>query len=535
MNKPSLAIQPYAKSINWRALEYFNFYRILISGLFVILVLIGQLPQPLGSLDERLFSLASHIYLFIALIFSTFIRYQYPRFNIQIAFQVLVDIIILSVLMYSSSGLSSGFGMLIIIAVAGGSILRAGKIAILFAAIASIAVLSHEIYIQFFTFSYTVNYTHAGILGATFFITAIIGNLLSARVRETEALAEQQAIEINELAKLNEHIVQRMQSGILVIDSDINILLMNESAKYLLKSPDQDTMDTHDYIHDLLKNHMDAWFLENSQQNIIINPGGKDLELQVSFIKLEQGADFKILVFIEDIAELRQRAQHLKLASLGRLTASIAHEVRNPLGAINHAGQLLNESNSLNTEDKRLTQIINEHSIRINNIIENIMSVSRREQSIPEKIEIYLWLKNFKNELSLKYNLEIDDISLEILDKAILVRVDPSQLHQIMWNLSENALRYSKKSPCLSFYCDIDSETQRTFVDIIDYGSGIPEDIKEHLFEPFFTTEKKGSGLGLYLARELCEANQATLSLQSSSDEGTTFRIMFMHINKKII
>ena len=326
-----------------------------------------------------------------------------------------------------------------------------------------------------------------------------------------------------------------MQSGIIVIDSKLNILLMNESAKHLLKHPDQDSSNIDDYVHDLLSTHLDDWFLENSQQNIIINPVGRDLELQVSFIKLKQGSDFQVLIFIEDIAELRQRAQHLKLASLGRLTASIAHEVRNPLGAINHAGQLLKESDSLTSEDKRLTQIINEHCMRINNIIENVLNVSRREQSIPEKIELSSWLKVFKNELHTRYELPQDSIELNMPAKNIMARIDPSQLHQVLWNLSENALRYSKTFPYLSINCDIDNETDRPYIDIIDYGSGIPDDIKEHLFEPFFTTEAKGSGLGLYLARELCEANQATLSLQSSSKDGTIFRIVFMHISKKMI
>ena len=280
---------------------------------------------------------------------------------------------------------------------------------------------------------------------------------------------------------------------------------------------------------------MDEWLYENSQHNITITPVGTDLELQVSFIKLKQGADFQVLAFIEDIAELRQRAQQLKLASLGRLTASIAHEVRNPLGAINHAGQLLQESASLDDEDKRLTQIINDHSIRVNGIIENVLSISRREQSVPEKIKIYTWLEKFKNELLSKYDLAKRDIKIKEVKRNINVRIDPSQLHQILWNLSENALRYSNDSPYLSFICDVDRETERPFIDIIDNGQGIHDDIKEHLFEPFFTTETTGSGLGLYLARELCEANQAILSLQSSSDKGTVFRIMFMHINKKMI
>jgi two-component system, NtrC family, sensor histidine kinase PilS len=533
MDRANKIFQKQTKSMDWRALRYFNNYRILLSGLFVILVYIGQLPTPLGSLDDHFFSVTSHIYLFAAFVFAWFILKQSPRFNLQIAVHTLIDIIMLSLLMYSSNGLSSGFGMLIIIAVAGGSILREGTISILFAAIASLSVLGHELYIQFFRYVDTVNYTHAGILGATFFITAIIGNLLAARVRETEALAEQQAIEINELAKLNEHIVQRMQSGILVLDKDMNILLMNESSKRLLGQQGEDTHKVFSFINNHLKASIYEWLNAIGEQNVIIKLEEDETELQVSFIKLTLISNYQILVFLEDIARIRQHAQHLKLASLGRLTASIAHEVRNPLGAINHAGQLLQESNTLSIEDYRLTEIINDHSLRINNIIENVLSISSREQTTTEEIEIFLWMKKFVCEFEQRCNLSDRDIELDMKKNDIFVRMDPSQLHQVLWNLCENAIRYSLGKPMVTISCDISEESQRPYIDIIDYGRGISDDIKNQLFEPFFTTETKGSGLGLYLARELCEANQATLGLQSNTEKGLIFRINFMHINKQ--
>ena len=520
------------KVMNWRALSYFNYYRILLAGLFVVLVYIGQLPPPLGSLDARLFSISSHVYLFIAIGFLWFIHKQYPRFNLQIALHTLIDIIMLSLLMYSSDGLSSGFGMLLVMAVAGGSILREGKIAILFAAIASFSVLGHELYIQFFRYYETVNYTHAGILGATFFITAIIGNLLAGRVRETEALAEQQAIEINELAKLNEHIVQRMQSGIIVLDSKMNVLLMNESSKSLLGQQGDDTHKVFQFVNNHLKTHINDWINNNGQQNLIIKRED-GIELQISFIKLTLQSTYQVLIILEDLSRLRQQAQHLKLASLGRLTASIAHEVRNPLGAINHAGQLLQESETISESDKRLTEIINDHSLRVNNIIENVLSVSRREQTAAESFELVSWAKSFVDEFSVRFSLTDKDIELDGMSIDIMVRMDSSQLEQVVWNLCENAMRYSTGKPVLTLSCGINSESERPYLDVIDYGPGIPNDIKEQLFEPFFTTETKGSGLGLYLARELCEANQANLSLHSTTDKGTIFRISFMHMNKQ--
>ena len=519
-------------SINWQALAYFNYYRILLSGLFLLLVYIGRLPQPLGSLDEELFSIACHSYLLIAIVFSYFIRCEFPRFNLQVAFHVLIDIIMLSLLMYSSNGLSSGFGLLIAIAVAGGSLLRVGKIAILFAAIATFFVLGHEVYLQFFEFYYSVNYTHAGILGATFFIIAIIGNLLATKVKETEALAELQAIEINELAKLNEHIVQRMLSGIMVLDRDMNILLINKSAKHLIGQHGESTNKASYFISFYIKEHLDVWLQNSDKQNIIIKFDEGEVELQVSFIKLTLESSYQVLIFIENFSRVKQRAQHLKLASLGRLTASIAHEVRNPLGAINHASQLLCESESLTVEDLRLTEIINDHSLRINNIIENVLSISRREKTTSEEFALIPWLIKFIDEFATGCELPKNCVRLEENKNDIFVRMDPSQLYQVLWNLCENAKRYSRGIPIVTLLCDVGDDSQRPYIDIIDYGMGISNEIKEQLFEPFFTTETKGSGLGLYLARELCEANQATLILHTTSTKGTIFRVSFMPINK---
>ena len=323
-----------------------------------------------------------------------------------------------------------------------------------------------------------------------------------------------------------------MQSGIIVLDRKMNALLINQSAKQHLGQQDQDTNKVSDFIDRYLKKIITDWLNENGKQNVIIKLHENERELQVSFIKLSMGKNYQVLVFLEDMAQLRQRAQHLKLASLGRLTASIAHEVRNPLGAINHAGQLLHESNSLSIEDKRLTEIINDHSLRVNNIIENVLSISRREQTTPEQFGIVNWLENFIDEFESRFNLSKGSVELDIKKNNILVRMDKSQLHQVIWNLCENALRYSKGNPAITIICDISDDLQRPYIDIIDYGCGILDDVKEQLFEPFFTTEAKGSGLGLYLARELCEANQATLSLQSTTKNGTTFRLGFMHIDK---
>jgi len=520
---------------SWQALEYFNLYRFLIAFLFVTLIWVGQVPEPLGIFDGFLFSVTAHIYFLLSISFGFFIKLRKPRFNIQVALHVLLDIIIISTLMYASDGLKSGFGMLLVIAVAGGSILITGRIAVLFAAVATIMVLIQEFYVELILHLATPNYTHASFLGITFFVTAILGNALARRISETEALVQQHAVDLKSMAHLNELIVQRIHSGIIVLDNERRVRLLNESACLLLGIEQKNYNDKIDYVAPHLTEKLNEWMHRGGERIVILEPEKGDVDVQVSFTRFKPDIRFGILIFVEDIASMRQRAQHMKLASLGRLAASIAHEVRNPLGAISHASQLLFESSSSTSENDRLIQIIIQHSRRMNAIIENVQQISRREPATPENIEINLWLNNFVKEFINQEHLSPDAVDYDMEVVGIFIRMDPSQLHQVLLNLCENAIRYSKGTPLLEIKCGIRKKTERPFLDVIDHGPGITEDAVEHLFEPFFTTDSKGSGLGLYIARELCEVNQASLSLVNNSSSGCCFRIHFAPADRQHI
>lgn len=517
---------------SWRALQYFNFYRFLIALLFATLIWMGRLPEPLGSYDQLLFSITSHLYLFLTIINAFFIKLQTPRYNLQIAMHVMLDIVAISLMMYASNGLDSGFGMLLIIAVLGGSILRVGRIAILFAAIAALIVLGQEVYVQFFRYSPLPNYTHAGFLGVTFFMTAFLGQVLAAKVEKSEELAEKRAIDLENLSLLNEYIVQRMQSGLVVLDDKYKIRLINEAARYLLGLGDKNYHQKIEKSAPRLFECLNDWQQKEGQRTVIFRPAKGDVDVQASFTRLNPESEFGVLVFLEDVAQMRQHAQNLKVASLGRLSASIAHEVRNPLGAISHASQLLYESKSLEKEDERLLNIIVDHANRVNRIIENMMRINRREAAVPENIKISEWMTGFITEFSNQKQLEENDIHIGTTLDAV-VRMDVSQLHQVIWNLSENALRYSQRQPLIEYQWGIREGTGKPYLDIIDTGPGMSEDIASQLFEPFFTTDVDGSGLGLYISRELCEANQALLVLDKNTSKGCCFRIHFAHSEKQ--
>lgn len=516
----------------WRALGYFSAYRFLIAFLFTALVWITDLPKPFGTFQPELFRVVTHAYLLAAVLLFVPLQARMPRFPYQVAGQVCVDIAAITLIMYASGGISSGFGILLIIVVAGGSLLKPGRIAYFFAATATLAVLGEEVYATlqglFPVSNYT--YTQAGLLGVAYFFTAFVGHMLARRVRESEALAEQRALDLRQLARLNEHIVQHMQSGVMVLDADRRIRLINTSARQLLGLANDVTGRIINTISPLLATALDQWHKQTDTTPQVFRPESGEVDVQLTGRELNPGSDTGQLVFLEDASLLRQRAQHLKLASLGRMAASIAHEVRNPLGAISHASQLLTESDSLSQDDQHLTRIIQNHSLRVNAIIENVMRISRREPAVPRAINIRPWLEEFVADFTEQNRLQANAVRINVAPAEIEINTDTSQLQQVLWNLCDNAIRYSRGAvPWLELDCGIRPDIGRPYLDIIDHGTGMPEETARHVFEPFVTSESQGTGLGLYIARELCEANQAALTLYSNSDEGCCFRITFPH------
>lgn len=520
---------------SWKALQYFNLYRLIIAMLFVMLIWIDRLHGPLGSYNPLLFTVAAHIYLLLAFCIIFFTQLHTPSYHTQLTVHILLDIIAINLLMYASNGISSGLGTLLIIAIIAVSILQIGKLAILFAATATLLILLQEAYIHFFRPTLSPYYTHAGLLGLTCFITAILGQLLTTRIQQSEELAEQQAVNITHLDMLNEYIIQKMQSGLVVLDDNNQIRLLNQSAEHLLGlhsnvPPQQIKHNTAELLQ-----HVNNWHQGTGKRTIIYRPTNADTDVQASFTRLNPSTEFSILIFLEDVAHIRQHAQHIKISSLGRLSASIAHEIRNPLAAISHASQLLSESTSIPKEDKQLTHIINEHTDRLNKIVENMQHISRRKAAIPEHINISAWLTDFIADLLTQKQLQKTDIYVQTAAQNIVVYMDSSQLYQVLWNLSENALQHSRHQPdkpLIEFQWGVRSRTGRVYLDIIDHGSGIDDKIIPQLFDPFFTTTSYGTGLGLYISRELCEANQASLVLDRNTNQGCRFRIYFADKDK---
>lgn len=523
-------------SADWRLMRVYVQYRGFLAVLLLGLYMLPGGKGLVGEDNPELFLSTSVAYLILTVGGVILSRRQERDLLMPAFMRLVLDIIALTLMVHASGGLTPQFAMLFLVTVAAGNILLTGRWGALIAAVAAFMILYEQFYFavsQDFSLSPKA-LAQTSLLGLSFFAVALFSQLISLRMREGEALAAQRAEDIVGLQTLNAQIIQRMRTGILVVDHNRRLLLINDSARLLLALPAQGHIGQPlKSVSGLLEAGVHAWRQNPTLRPIPFRNREGAATITASFALLGGGDEHSnVLVFLEDTAQMAQQAQQLKLASLGRLAASIAHEVRNPLGAISHATQLLAESPQISGSDKRLLDIIQQHCLRMNGIIENVLQLSRRRGSNPELFNLQGWIANFNEEFN-SGRAEPAQITLEEPATPLLVRFDPQQLYQVVTNLVANGLRYSRQ---VTGRNEIVLSTghlaldELPYLDIIDSGPGIPAAAREHLFEPFYTTENTGTGLGLYLSRELCEANQARLDCLAREDQsGACFRITFAH------
>lgn len=513
----------------WRPLRFLNHYRLTLAAVFVLLhhLVPGKLPPPLGAVSSHLFYNTSIAYLAFSLVAMFFIARRSPSFDVQRNTHIFADIAFITVLMHSSGGITNGLGMLLVISIANGSMIARGRGPLFFASVASLAVLGEQTFV-FFTHSDTaINYTQAGLLGITLFATAILAHVLASRARESEALAMQRSLDLANMAQLTEYVIQQVQTGTLVVDNNLRVRLINGAGWKLLGTPVVKRSALLNQYSPELQQRLLAWQRDGRAETGPLVVTRSRHHLFTQFLPIGTEERNGTLIFLEDASTTTQQAQQLKLASLGRLTASIAHEIRNPLGAITHATALLAEAQGLSSADLRLCEIIQQHSQRINRIIEDVLQLGRRDQSHAEQFELGAWLERFIEEFLQGQQQPSGAVTWQ-QEEPITIHFDPNHLRQILTNLCQNGLRYAapEKLPRLRLHCGFLDE-RRSFLDIFDSGPGITAKDRAHIFEPFFTTERSGTGLGLYIAKELAEYNQTQL-LYEPDEQGTSrFRLLF--------
>ncbi len=514
-------------------LKVYNYYRVFVGLALLAMFLQHYTETRLGRLHPETFLWITLSYVGLNLLSAVSTQMLPARlFRRQLAAAafVLFDIAALTWLMYLSGGVGSGLGVVILVAVAAGSVLVTGRVSAFIAAVATIVVLYEEFYVSLVPPDYRSDYFQAGVLGAIYFATSFAIQTLSARLRRTELTSMSRAAEVADLERVNRSIIQRMRTGIIVVDSEDRPRVLNQSARSLLGLAAHE--ESAPALPEPLLERLHGWRADTRERTgpFAIAPTTPEIRANFSAVRAER-PEADVIVFLEDTVEIQQQAQQLKLAALGRLSASIAHEIRNPLGAISHAGQLLSESRNLDKGDTRLTDIINIQSRRMNGVIENVLELSRRKPPSPTRLNLLAWVTDFVKEFC-ESMPDAAEIRVAVQPETTEVRVDPSQLNQAVTNLAVNGLRYSKEQTGharLTIEGGIDATTDRAYLNVIDDGPGVSGEQVNHLFEPFFTTERTGTGLGLYITRELCEANQARVTYTRDPRGGSCFRITFAH------
>ncbi len=440
-----------------------------------------------------------------------------------------LDIAVAGLALLATQGMDGGIAMLLMINLASGGVLLAPRIAFVFASLAvlvgfverwsSLRLLGVE----------ERSLLEVSVVGIGYLAVSGLMQLLRQEVRHRQRLVEERESDVESLSQLNDLIIRRMKSGVLVIDGQGRIQRINESAWHALGNPSPTIKEISVISPELLR-RLEHWRASGKSDFAPAALVERSIEVIPRFVAVPQSAQRSVIVFLEDTTMATRQAEQMTLSSLGRLSASIAHEVRNPLAAISHAAQLLAESEDLHASDVRLLEIIRSQCLRMNAIVENILQLSRRERSKPELLQLSRWVSNFVDEFRNVQPLGGDELRAIIPEGGISVVFDSDQLQQVAWNLAKNALRHGRmpdQAARVSIVARRLPESGQPVLEVIDRGPGVPEKVRPHLFDPFFTTNEHGTGLGLYIARQLCEANQATLELISVAGGGACFRVAF--------
>ena len=511
-----------------RAINVLNIFRFILSLIFISLYLFMNTETWWDKNAAPLFfnlSVAYFVFSIVALLINPLKSASHP---FLLPLQVVIDIFFITFLMHAAGGIQSGLGLLLIISIVTASVVSNGRLALFYAAIASLCLLLEQSYQIMLEDLSAASYTQSVMLSLSCFATAWLAYSLAKRMQQSEALASARGIDIENLSQINALITQEMQDGVIVVDENFNIRHHNLQAESLLTLSRNNTDNIELAINaPEIATAFHNWVKgEDASNNSTVSIGGRELKLR--FMEMNQLRNMGAVVFIQDVSQLQSKAQQAKLAALGRLTANIAHEIRNPLSAISHANQLLQEEERLSAPTSRILQIIEDNIQRIDQIIQDVLKLNRRNRTDLEEIELNEFLTDFYTQFCAVEKIPTAHFQLGPLLKKQIITFDKSHLTQILWNLCKNGWEHGQQK-CNSLNLNYRSLAGNGIsIQITDDGNGIIEKDRSRLFEPFFTTKTSGNGLGLYISRELAEANGASLEYQPLT-QGSAFVV---HVKK---
>ena len=513
-----------ADDTTWRTLAVFCAYRVVLAvfvgGAFVFLNRFFNLG--IVSPSAVVPTLVSYTIASVALLVPA--RLREPSLTIQVTAGVIVDVVAIVMLMYASGGVRSGLGVILLVSLAAAGLITRGRLAFFHAAIAVLAVLLEQTFQMWRYDAGVQDFLQSGLTSVAFFATAGLASTLARYARTSEQIAEERRLDLANLSQINELVIRDMQDGILVVDGQGRIRQNNPRASQLLGALPQGRWPAlADYSPEIAA-LLQAWRKGPEPTYVQLRAPRAAGELQVHFVPIGTGDPAPTVIFIEDVGRMRQQAQQMKLVALGRLTASIAHEIRNPLSSIGHAAELLDEDDSASDDERRLLEIIRGNVVRLDRIVQEVLYLNRRDRAQPEAIAANSYLTNFAKEFA--GTEKVPEASLDVQVRTTQrIWFDRQHLDQVLWNVVRNAWRHGRKlAGSVRIVLAPSPAPGMLVLDVYDDGPGVSTQTQAHLFEPFFTTEAQGTGLGLYIARELCEGNGAHIEYVEGSGGGH-FRI----------
>ncbi|HUX18679.1 MAG TPA: ATP-binding protein [Acidithiobacillus sp.] len=515
---------------DWRRLWGISAYRLLIAAVIAILV---RLPA-----SETIIDLGGHAELLRVLtLLAATVSLGYllalllrrpvqPRRHAWI--QVSTDTLLVLLLLHFGGGVSGPFSILpFLLLVSTASLLR-GKSAFVFVWIL-LALLVGESLLGGMT-SVHPPLGQLFIYVPALVAVAVLADSLVISLERGNRLALQRDAEVVNLNALNREIVQHMDVGVFVLDRQNRIVLSNPVARML---SGYRLWTSAPVALDMVQPSL-ATMLQQAAHNdseMVVTLSGRDSTLQDSaqtllVRKIALPHSPYRLLLLRDASALRAREREARLAALGRLAANIAHEIRNPLSVIRHAGNLLGESVET-LGSRHLFEILERETVRINAIVESVLEMARPSPAHSEPIALLSWLPALIAELQADPLLASMTIVVREISPQLRVYADPAQLRQVFWNLLHNSAQYGVAEDATM---RVEIETVRADKEIImvtlrDFGPGVKPEVMERIFEPFFTTNSRGTGLGLSMVRELLRINGGRIDCENHPQGGVLFRI----------
>ena len=521
----------------WRSLSTFCVYRVVIAVILMFSYWGFQRFQLLAatSIGLATWTLGGYFLAAGTLLAMTHIRSPGPGAHLNM--QVLVDVVGMTALMHASGGVKSGIGLLLLVTLAASGLVAKGRTALFHAALAALAILLQQSW-QFLAIDQQVaDFVQAGLLAGSYFVIAALGYTLAKYARGAEQIAAERGVDLANLAQINELVIRDMQDGFVVVDEKGTIRQHNPQSEQLIAGLRGANGRSFAQAAPKLAVLLEEWRRDRTRVFSILRDAKTQKDYQLRFVAIgiaaghDDTAPSPTVVFIEDAGRIRAQAQQMKLVALGRLTASIAHEIRNPLSSINHAAEMMQEDaeqSGRQPEDLRLLSIIQDNAHRLDRMVQEVLYLNRRDRAHPEPIDVRAYLQQFVRDFCANEKLDANafDVQIAATKKPLF---DRSHLDQVLWNLARNAQHHASGNPGsvrFVYATGIDGETPQ--LDVIDDGPGVSDEAQAHLFEPFFTTDTRGTGLGLYIAKELAEVNGARLEYVFEREAGITgacFRI----------